>query len=180
MFEKCSTSCSGGNKNAVVDDSPYYPTSLAKTPLVKGCRVSWRNPQSLVKSHQRVRNSSIAAPQLSAVAYGVQRRYRGGVCPLTLCMSSPSVPLRAQADRDGGFAVWFSSRGSIDSFKVESTCHCFNHPWPHLHVGRPQRGTGSAACMCVCVCVRAVKRKRKRRRRDSYRERIKKHSDLQR
>lgn len=114
-----------------------------------------------LKSHQRVRNSSIAAARFlffflflfSAACYGARGGYRGGVCPLTLCVFSPSVPPRARADRDGGFAVWFSSRGSIDSFKVESTCHCFNHPWPQLHVGRPQRGTGSAALyVCVFVC----------------------------
>lgn len=111
-----------------------------------------------LKSHQS-RNMSIA---VSRFFYVIQWEYRRGVCPLTLCMSFSLVPPRARADKDGGFAVWFGSLGSIDSFKVESTCHCFNHLWPRLHVGRTQRGTGSAAPYVLSVCVGAVKRKKEK------------------
>ena len=95
---------------------------------------------------------------------------RGGACHL-------ARPLPTQRESTGhcglvltdseGFAVWFSSWWSIDSFKVESTCHRFNHPWPRLHVGGAQRGgTGSAGPVPVHARVRwrAVERNRKIRR----------------
>lgn len=78
-------------------------------------------------------------------------------------VSFPSVPQRVQADRDGGFAVSFCSQGSIDGFKVESTCHSFNHPWPQLHVGRPPRG-GGGGISSPYWDMWAVKRKKKKKK----------------
>ena len=142
-------------RDAAEDSSPY---STAPAPSGHTGSAEWIHKARL-KLHQRVRNSTLAALRFFLLAYNEEAGC--GVCPLTLGVSSPSVPPRSRADRDGGFAVWFGSRGSIDSFKVESTCHCFNHPWPRLHVGGPQRGTGSAAAARARVCARAAKRKRK-------------------
>lgn len=151
---------------------PPPQASLVKGHLSESTKPAW-------KSLQRVRNSSIDALRfLSSVQWGC----RGGVCPLALGASSPLVPPRARPDRDGGFAVWFNSRGSIDSFKVESTCHCFNHPWPRLHVGSPQRGDGISSPVRVFVCEQSrgskKKKKRKERRTGRYRERITKPKEI--
>lgn len=132
-----------------------------------GCRVRQMNSQSLLE----ITSESHALLQrrctfLSAAYCRADWGCRGGACPLAL----PSCPSLCAAERLGltemeGCAVWFGSHGSIDSFKVESTCHCFNHLWPGLHVGGARRGPGSAALFLCGVSERKREREGNRKKR---------------
>lgn len=156
------------------DGPPHEPPPRA---FPRGSKIIWMNTQSPLKitsESQEFLLSCFAGVFFLPQRVTVHNEDTEGFCPLTLCASSPSVPPRARAGRDGGFAVWFSSRGIliVSKWSPPATALIICDPGCGLEDHRGGRDQTPCVCACVsvCVCVCAVERKS---RKGSYRERTK-------